>query len=103
MNILHIGKYFAPFRGGVETYLLDVMTRQAERGDAGLALVHGHERSFTLATEQHGEDGASWSVWRVGTWLTAFFTPLSPGFRGALRRAIREFVPDVIHAHLPNP
>lgn len=103
LNILHIGKYFAPFRGGVETYLLDAITAQAAGGHACLALVHNHERSPRLTKERHGDDDSGWAVWRTGTWMTAFFTPLSPGFRGNLREALRAFKPDVIHAHLPNP
>lgn len=103
MKILHIGKYYAPFRGGVETYLLDVMTAQAARGHAGLALVHHHDRHARMNEERHGEASAYWEIWRTGTWSTAFFTPISPGFPGALRKAIRQFQPDVIHAHLPNP
>lgn len=99
MKILHIGKYFSPYRGGVETYLLDVMGAQAGAGHDVAALVHDHERS--LGTKQSREEGRT--VWRAGTLATAFFTPISPGFRGALKRLIREFQPDVVHAHLPNP
>lgn len=99
MKILHIGKYFSPYRGGVETYLLDVMNAQAQAGHEVAALVHKHERSF--GTEKTQE--VTGTVWRAGTLLTAFFTPISPGFRGALRQLLREFQPDIVHAHLPNP
>ena len=99
MKILHIGKYFSPYRGGVETYLLDVMNAQTRAGHEVAALVHDHERSLGTKTSQEG-DG---TVWRAGTLATAYFTPISPGFRGALRRLIRSFQPDVVHAHLPNP
>jgi rhamnosyl/mannosyltransferase len=99
VKILHIGKYYSPYRGGVETYLLDVMKAQTGAGHEVAALVHDHERS--LGTKQTREEGGT--VWRTGTLVTAFFTPISPGFRGALQRLIREFQPDVIHAHLPNP
>ncbi|MEM1412525.1 MAG: glycosyltransferase, partial [Pseudomonadota bacterium] len=103
MNILHIGKYFAPFRGGVETYLYDVMRAQAAMGDRCLALVHNHDRSARQVTEQFDPAGASWTVWRSATWGKAFFTPLSPAFRNDLMDAIETFKPDVIHAPLPNP
>ncbi|MEE4175629.1 MAG: glycosyltransferase [Xanthomonadales bacterium] len=99
MKILHIGKYFSPFRGGVETYLLDVMNAQVREGHEVAALVHNHERSLGLERSEMGKA----TVWRAGTLMTAFFTPISPGFRGALRRLIREFQPDIVHAHLPNP
>lgn len=103
MRVLHIGKFYAPFKGGVETYLLDVMQALAERGHEGAALVHGHERGFGVSRERHGREGAGWTVWRAGTWFRAFFTPISPGFRNALAGLVKTFRPDVIHAHLPNP
>jgi rhamnosyl/mannosyltransferase len=107
LNILHIGKYFAPSRGGVETYLLDVLRVQAARGHRCLALVHGKERGWHTVEEFHatgnGDSRRGFEVWRAAPLLTAFFTPISPDFRGALRRAFRQLRPDVVHAHLPNP
>lgn len=107
MNILHLGKYFTPYRGGVETYLLDVLRAQAGRGHRCLALVHDHERGLGTREDAHevatpGAPG-QFLVWRCAPLVTAFFTPISPGFRRALRRAFHEFRPDVVHAHLPNP
>ena len=66
------------------------------------ALVHNHESSWRGVAHQLGGEQA-FTVVRAGTWLQAFFTPLSPGFRGHLVDLIEEFRPDVIHAHLPNP
>ena len=34
MKVLHIGKYFPPYAGGMETYLRDLMAAQ------GLSLIH---------------------------------------------------------------
>ncbi len=42
LKILHIGKYYAPFKGGVETYLQDALKALAARGDDCQALVHNH-------------------------------------------------------------
>lgn len=106
MRILHIGKYYAPFRGGVETYLQDSLKALALRGHACLALVHNHEKGLRASDELHGNEQAGSSSWRVvrsATWVSAFFTPVSPGFRGDLKRLIASFRPDIIHAHLPNP
>ncbi|KAA9133369.1 glycosyltransferase [Marinihelvus fidelis] len=103
MKVLHIGKYFAPFKGGVETYLLDVMTALSRRGWDMAALVHNHDHSVRGHSETHGDHGAEFAVRRSGTLLKLFFTPLSPAFRADLRRMVREFRPDVIHVHLPNP
>ena len=46
MNVLHIGKFFSPFRGGVENYMRDVMLALHRRGVGCIAVVHRHERSF---------------------------------------------------------
>lgn len=42
-------------------------------------------------------------VWRVGTWLAVARQALSPMYAVVLRRAIREFRPDVIQFHWANP
>lgn len=103
MRILHIGKYFAPFKGGVETYLRDLMTGQQRLGGVCAALVHNHRISLrtTTMTFQSAEQG--FQVTRVGVWLKFFFTPISPAFRRRLRLLLNAFRPDVIHVHLPNP
>ena len=46
MKVLHIGKYFAPFKGGVESYLRDLMTGQQRAGLTCAALVHNHRLSL---------------------------------------------------------
>ncbi len=103
MKVLHIGKYFSPFRGGVETYLLDAMNALSRRGVECAALVHDHERSWRGRAESHGDADARFQVHRSATWFTLFFTPFSPGFRADLARLLDTFQPDIIHVHLPNP
>ncbi len=106
MRILHIGKYYAPFRGGVETYLQDSLKALALRGHACVALVHNHVRGLRISDEQHGGTPGGASTWRVvrsATWASAFFTPVSPGFRRDLKHLVTSFQPEVIHAHFPNP
>ncbi len=103
MKILHIGKYFAPFKGGVESYMRDLMTGLQREGGECAALVHDHERSWSSTTEQFEAEDQKFQVVRAGKWLTLFFTPVSPAFRGRLKRLLEDFRPDVIHVHLPNP
>jgi rhamnosyl/mannosyltransferase len=101
--VLHIGKFFAPFKGGVETYLHDAMQALQAEGVQCAALVHNHQRSLRARHEQAGAPGQAIPLVRAGTWVRAFFTPISPGFRGCLKRLVEDFKPDVIHVHLPNP
>jgi rhamnosyl/mannosyltransferase len=103
MHILHVGKYFSPFRGGLENYLRDLMAALGRRGLQGTALVHAHERTFRTRSETCHTSGRTLRVVRVGTLATVFFTPVSPAFPLQLRRAIGKHRPDLLHLHLPNP
>jgi rhamnosyl/mannosyltransferase len=103
LRILHIGKYFTPFRGGVETYLYDAIRAQARRGNVCAALVHDHESGNRASDERYDAAPGTWQLRRSGTLGKLFFTPISPGFRKDLKHLVREFRPDIIHAHLPNP
>lgn len=91
MRILHIGKYFPPDVGGMETYLADLITAQRAQGLEVHALVHGRP---------HAGD-PPWLT-RVPCYGKLLYAPLAPGFRRALKRCIAEFAPDVLHIHLPN-
>jgi len=103
VRILHIGKYFAPFKGGVETYLRDLMTGQQRAGACCACLVHNHVPSLGSKVETVRSGEQILPVTRAGLWLKLLFTPISPAFRHQLARLVREFRPDVIHVHLPNP
>ena len=103
MKILHVGKYFSPFRGGLENYMHDLMAAHCRRGIGHAAIVHSHERSFR-STEEIFETGqARFRIVRAGTWLRLFFTPISPAFPVEFRRMMKAFRPDILHLHMPNP
>ena len=102
MRILHIGKYFAPHKGGMETFLRDLMLEQAKNGLEVAALVHSSERTFKTRAEACHIDNTELEITRVARWGTLSFAPISPTFYAAARATINRFMPDVIHIHMPN-
>lgn len=98
MNVLHIGKFYPPCPGGMETYVRDLAEGQAGSGLRVAVLAHEHEPG--RAGGRSMVNGVS--VHRVRTQSRGLYAPISLGFGGALRRAIREHRPDLLHVHLPN-
>ena len=92
IRVLHIGKFFPPFKGGMETFLGDLVHSQQDAGLSVCVLVHG---------EPAAED-PQWLV-RVPVELQLVYAPISFGYRQALVKAIQDFSPDILHIHLPNP
>lgn len=103
LKILHIGKYFAPFNGGLENYQRDAMVALAARGIQSAALVHQHKLSLSTKKETLEAHGLQLPVVRTATWAKLLFTPISPGFFWQLLRQIKTFQPDLLHLHMPNP
>jgi glycosyltransferase involved in cell wall biosynthesis len=101
-RIIHVGKYFPPKRGGMESFLHDLIIEQKKQGLDVQALVHRTEKSLRSTSESYESNNVSVTVIRVARWFTFFFAPISPSFGVELWRTIRDFKPDIIHLHLPN-
>ena len=100
LKVLHIGKYYPPFHGGIENFLCDLVECQLEQGDVEPSvLVHQHE----VGRAEETETANGVFVRRVRIIGRAVFTPLSPLFLLSLNRTIEERNPDILHLHLPNP
>lgn len=95
MRILHISKYYYPYIGGVENickYLVDnTLTEE-------VAVVCFNDKRHDSIDVVDGV-----KVYRVGAWVTIARQALSLSYFTILRRAIKEFQPDVIHFHWANP
>lgn len=96
MRILHISKYYYPYIGGVENickYLVDNMKQDNE-----IAVVCFNEKKDDRIDIVDGV-----KVYRVGAKLTIARQALSLSYFTVLKRALREFKPDIIHFHWANP
>ena len=99
MRILHIGKYYAPERGGIERSMQDLAEASVARGHDVAVLVH--QRAGTWRSSRERIAGVD--VHRVGCLAAPLYTPLSPAFPFALARVLASFRPQLLHLHLPNP
>ncbi|MEE9425057.1 MAG: glycosyltransferase [Methylococcales bacterium] len=98
MRVLHIGKYFPPFAGGMENFLADLLDESTAQGIECAAIVHDHSRSELPEQETINSS----LIVRVRSYGQLLFAPISPGFRGQLNKLIKSFQPDVLDIHLPN-
>ncbi len=92
MKVLHVGKYYPPYMGGIETHLQALSRELTKAVDLRVIVSSGRP-----GTSREVLDGVN--LERVSTPLTMFSTPLCP----AMVSAIRNSPADLIHIHLPNP
>jgi rhamnosyl/mannosyltransferase len=93
MRILHLGKFFPPDRGGIETHVATLAA-----GSTRWATV---EVAVAAARSTPGRTQTDEGVWvrRLRTFGTFASTPLCPGLFGVIRDAR----PDLVHIHHPHP
>ncbi|MGQ9485348.1 MAG: glycosyltransferase [Desulfosoma sp.] len=91
-KVLHVGKYYPPFKGGMETFVGDLVKAQRLLGRwKPLVLAHGRPRK-----------DSPFGVCLVPSLGEVSHAPLSPGFPWALYQMIRSERPRLLHLHLPN-
>jgi glycosyltransferase involved in cell wall biosynthesis len=91
-RVLHVGKYYPPYRGGIETHLHLLCTGLRACADVEVIVA-----SDDRLDAEEWIDGVK--VLRVGTRFTLAGAPVCPG----MVRLIRESAADIVHLHLPNP
>jgi glycosyltransferase involved in cell wall biosynthesis len=92
LRVLHVGKFYPPHIGGMETYLQALC--KGLRNHTDLRVIVANEGRDTL-----DEIVDSVPVARLSTLLTAFSTSISPGMVSRIRHSEA----DLVHLHLPNP
>ena len=91
-SVLQVGKFYYPYRGGMETYLLDLCQGLKDKVDLRVLVSNTFPR--TVREEVDGVD-----VIRAGSWGRLFSTSFCPAFP----RLIRQHAGDIITIHHPNP
>jgi len=92
MRVLHIGKFYPPHKGGMESHLQQLCTSLQRTVDVTAIVSSEHS-----GTSQEVDQGVQ--IFRVGTHAVVWSAPICPGMPAAIRR-----VPaDVVHLHHPNP
>lgn len=96
MKVLHLSKYYYPYVGGIEQVARDCVNALA--GSA-------QQRIFCFNTQKKDERGYvdEFPVLRAGTFAKVSSQSLSTSYGRLLKREFREFSPDVVIFHYPNP
>jgi rhamnosyl/mannosyltransferase len=94
LRICHLGKYYPPAPGGIETNVRTLALAQAEKGQDVRVLCVNHAGARTA----RGRDGDV-EVVRVGRAARLDKLDLCPGLSAELARVEA----DVLHLHVPNP
>jgi rhamnosyl/mannosyltransferase len=105
LRVCHIGKYYPPELGGMETHLQTLALAQARLGMDVRVICFNHanragqQARFTPRVEDLDGDIR---VTRVGRYGTVARMDISPGL---IREMVRlgQDPPDVVHLHTPNP
>ena len=98
MRVLHIGKFYPPVAGGIESALAELARAQTALDLDVTALVHAPPGT----RQSRSRDDGRVAVREVGCWGQWLYAPVSPAFPRELARAIDGFRPDILHLHVPN-
>ncbi len=103
MNVLHIGKFYPPCHGGMETYLRDLAEQQVKQGHHVTVLVHNHDWQAVKSSTLIEYPMPGLMLIRQACLRPVFFTPLMIGLNRQVKRLMKTQSIDMIHLHVPNP
>lgn len=110
IRVCHLGKYYPPAPGGIETHVRTLAKAQAALGAEVqvLCVNHADARNRDVRWSRYGASGtteendAGVRVTRLGRSAHVAKFDIVPGLRAAFQRLKREHV-DILHLHAPNP
>jgi len=94
MRILHIGKYYPPYFGGIEKVNYDLVESLNENGISTDVLCFNNQNKTQV-------ENKGYNIYRAATINSAFSSPLSFSIFKQLRKIHNNY--DIIHVHVPNP
>jgi len=101
MKVLHIGKFYPPFSGGIETFMADLLPALDNCGVEQLALVHDHLKPLHLFPEIKPDSQFPF-IYRAPCYGRLLYAPMSPHFPFWFNQLLKTFKPDLLHFHVPN-
>lgn len=110
MRIVHLGKYYPPASGGIESHTQTLARAEAELGADVTVVVVNHRTSdgqdVTFRSMGRTSSVTQWDgrvrVHRVGRLVNVARLDVAPALQRLLRR-LKRGRPDVWHVHTPNP
>ncbi len=98
MRVLHIGKFYPPYPGGIENFSAELAEILVQDQIATAVLAHAAPGAHH--TERCVKNGVD--VTLAACHGQFVYAPISPAFAWLLGQTIRRFKPDLLHLHLPN-
>lgn len=97
MKVLQISKYYPPHLGGVEQLAYDISRILIGNKDEVRVVC------FNDSKQSYEEMYDNVKIYRIGSLCKVASQSISVKYLFDLQKIIKDFIPDVIHIHLPNP
>jgi len=94
-TILHISKYYYPDLGGIESVVKQLC--EGFQSYRNIVLCYNTGR-YDVVSDLNGV-----TIYRVGVFATIMSQPLSTNYYQKYRQLIKEYKPEAVHVHCPNP
>lgn len=95
MKILHVSKFYPPYRGGIEDVCYNIVCALQDQEQKVICFNDKKNDDISFI------DGVE--IIRIGMSFAFTSQPISFSYYKKLKKVINRFNPDIIHLHLPNP